>query len=73
MSETSLDILKITINKNELNVLLFYVKPKMDYTLYLLIAGGVIPNTPKITTIEEAQATFDAILKNFKPSDGEKA
>lgn len=38
-----------------------------------LIAGGVIPNTPKITTIEEAQNTFDAILKNFKPSDGEKA
>ena len=38
-----------------------------------LIAGGVIPNTPKITTIEEAQATFDAILKNFRPSDGEKA
>lgn len=38
-----------------------------------LIAGGVIPATPKITTIEEAQATFDAIIKNFKPSDGEKA
>ena len=29
-------------DKNELNVLLYYVKPKADYILYLLIAGGVI-------------------------------
>lgn len=38
-----------------------------------LIEGGVIPNTKKITSIEEAQATFDAIYKNFAPSEGESA
>ena len=38
-----------------------------------LMAGGVIPATKKITTIEEAKATFDAIFRNFKPSDGESA
>jgi len=36
-----------------------------------LIAGGVIPNTAKITTMEEAKATFDAIYKTFAPSEGE--
>ena len=36
-----------------------------------LIAGGVVPNEKKITTIETAKATFDAIFKNFRPSDGE--
>ena len=38
-----------------------------------LIEGGVVPNTKKITTIEEAKACFDAIYRNFKPSDGESA
>lgn len=38
-----------------------------------LIAGGVVPNTPKITTMEEAQRTFDAIYKTFTPSEGESA
>jgi len=36
-----------------------------------LIAGGVVPNTPKITTMDEAKATFDAIYKTFAPSEGE--
>lgn len=38
-----------------------------------LIDGGVVPNTPKITTIQEAKATFDAIYKTFSPSEGESA
>ena len=36
-----------------------------------LIAGGILPDTKKITSIEEASATFDAIYKNFAPSEGE--
>lgn len=38
-----------------------------------LIEGKVLPKTDKITTIEEAKATFDAIYKNFSPSEGESA
>ena len=38
-----------------------------------LIEGKVVPNTKKITTIEEAKMTFDAIYKNFAPSEGESA
>lgn len=38
-----------------------------------LIEGGVIPNTKKITSIDEARNTFDAIYKNFAPSEGESA
>lgn len=35
-----------------------------------LIESGTIKDTKKITTLEEAQATFDAIWKTFRPSDG---
>ena len=38
-----------------------------------LIEGGILPNTKKITSIQEASATFDAIYKNFAPSEGESA
>ena len=38
-----------------------------------LVESGAVKNTPKITTIEEARVTFDAIYKTFSPSDGESA
>ena len=38
-----------------------------------LIEGKVVPNTPKITTVDEAKRTFDAIYKTFSPSEGEGA
>ena len=38
-----------------------------------LIESGALPNTKKITSIQEASATFDAIYKNFAPSEGESA
>ena len=37
-----------------------------------LIEGKVVPNTKKITTVEEASLTFDAIYKTFSPSEGDK-
>ena len=38
-----------------------------------LMESGALPKTKKITSIDEARATFDAIYRNFKPSDGEIA
>lgn len=38
-----------------------------------LMESGAIPTTKKITSIEEARVTFDAIYRNFKPSEGESA
>ena len=38
-----------------------------------LIEGKVVPNTKKITTVDEARITFDAIYKTFSPSEGESA
>lgn len=38
-----------------------------------LIESKIVPNTKKITTIDEAKITFDAIYKNFAPSEGESA
>ena len=38
-----------------------------------LIESGALKKTKKITTAEEARATFDAIYKNFAPSEGESA
>lgn len=38
-----------------------------------LIESGTLPKEKKITTIETAKATFDAIFKTFRPSDGESA
>ena len=38
-----------------------------------LMESGVLPKTKKITSVDEARATFDAIYKNFAPSEGESA
>lgn len=38
-----------------------------------LMEGGALKKTKKITSVEEARATFDAIYKNFAPSEGESA
>ena len=38
-----------------------------------LMESGAIAKTKKITSIDEARATFDAIYKNFAPSEGESA
>ena len=38
-----------------------------------LMESGVLPKTKKITSVDEARATFDAIYKNFAPSEGEIA